>query len=53
MEFLIFLAVALVIITPILAISAFVRVQRLSEQLRTFPLDKVSDRLSTLERAEP
>jgi len=50
MEFLIFLAVALVIITPILAISAFVRVQRLSEQLRTFPLDKVSDRLSTLER---
>jgi uncharacterized membrane protein len=50
MEFLIFLAVALVIITPILAISAFVRVRRLSEQLRTFPLNKLSDRLSTLER---
>src|SRR6266852_7041424 len=50
MELLAVLAVALVIITPILAISAFVRVQRLAEHLRTFPLDKVTDRLSTLER---
>jgi uncharacterized membrane protein len=50
MELLAVLAVALVIITPILAIFAFVRVQRLAEQLRTFPLDKLTDRLSTLER---
>jgi len=50
MELLAVLAVVLVIITPILAISAFVRVQRLGEQLRTFPLDKLTDRLSTLER---
>jgi uncharacterized membrane protein len=50
MELLAVLAVALVIITPILAIAAFVRVQRLAEHLRAFPLDKIVDRLSTLER---
>lgn len=50
MELLAVLAVVLAIITPILAISAFVRVQRLAEHLRAFPLDKVMDRLSALER---
>ena len=50
MELLAVLAVVLAIITPILAISAFVRVQRLAEHLRAAPLDKVMDRLSALER---
>src|SRR5215469_8406964 len=50
MELLAVLAIILVIATPILAISAFVRVQRLTEQLRIFPLAKLSDRLATLER---
>ncbi|HEY6944019.1 MAG TPA: DUF2339 domain-containing protein, partial [Candidatus Acidoferrum sp.] len=50
MESLAVLAVALVIITPILAIAAFVRVQRLAEQLRTFPLNKITERLYALER---
>lgn len=50
MELLAVLAVVLAIITPILAISAFVRVQRLAEHLRASPLDKVMDRLSALER---
>jgi uncharacterized membrane protein len=50
MELLAVLAVILVIVTPILAISAFVRVQRLTEQLRTFPLSKLNDRLAILER---
>ena len=50
MELLAVLAVALVIITPLLAISAFVRVQRLAEQWRASPLDKVMDRLSALEQ---
>ncbi len=50
MELLAVLAIILVIVTPILAISAFVRVQRLTEQLRIFPLAKLSDRLATLER---
>ena len=50
MELLAVLAVILVIVTPILAISAFVRVQRLSEQLRMFPLSKLNDRLAALER---
>ena len=50
MELLAVLAVVLVILTPILAISAFVRVQRLAEHLRAFPLDKITERLSTLER---
>src|SRR5260370_27945890 len=50
MELLAVLAVVLVILTPIFAISAFVRVQKLAEHLRAFPLDKITDRLSTLER---
>jgi uncharacterized membrane protein len=50
MELLAVLAVVLAIITPILAISAFARVQRLAEHLRAFPLDKVMDRLSALEQ---
>src|SRR6266581_5410814 len=50
MELLAVLAVLLVVVTPILAISAFVRVQRLTDQLRAVPLDKLVDRLSTLER---
>ena len=50
MELLAVLAGILVIITPILAISAFVRVQKLADQLRNFPLDKIVDRLSALER---
>ena len=50
MELLAVLAVVLAIITPILAISAFVRVQRLAQHLRASPLDKVMDRLSALER---
>ena len=50
MELLAVLAVVLAIITPILAISAFVRVQRLAEQLRASPLDKLMDRLSALEQ---
>ena len=50
MELLAVLAVVLAIITPILAISAFVRVQRLAERLRASPLDKVMDRLSALEQ---
>jgi len=48
MELLAVLAVILVIITPILAISAFVRVQRIAEQLRGSSL--LGDRLSALER---
>jgi len=50
MELLVVLAVFVVIVTPILAISAFVRVQKLSEQLRVLPLDKLNDRLTALER---
>jgi len=50
MELLAVLAILLVIITPILAIAAFVRAQRLTEQLRIFPLAKLSDKLSTLEQ---
>src|SRR5713226_2710027 len=50
MELLGVLAVILIIITPILAISAFVRVQNLADQLRNVPLDKLVDRLSALER---
>lgn len=50
MEMFAVLAVILVIVTPILAISAFVRVQRLTEQLRLFPLGKLADRLATLEQ---
>jgi uncharacterized membrane protein len=50
MEILGVLAVILIIITPILAISSFVRVERLANQLRGVPLDKLVDRLSVLER---
>ena len=50
MELLGVLAVILIIITPILAISAFVRVQGLADQLRGVPLDKLVDRLSAFER---
>jgi len=50
MEFLAVLAAIVLILTPILAISAFVRVQRLAEQLRTFPLQNLAARLSALEQ---
>jgi uncharacterized membrane protein len=50
MEILAVLAVILIIITPILAISAFVRVQNLAEQLRGGSLLTMGDRLSALER---
>jgi uncharacterized membrane protein len=50
MELLAVLAVLLIILTPILAISAFVRVQRIAEQLRGGSLLTLGDRLSALER---
>jgi uncharacterized membrane protein len=50
MELLAVLAIILIIITPILAISAFVRVQRIAEQLRGGSLLSLGDRLSALER---
>ncbi len=50
MELLAVLAVILLIITPILAISAFVRVQRIAEQLRGGSLLSLGDRLSAIER---
>jgi uncharacterized membrane protein len=50
MELLAVLAVILLIVTPILAISAFVRVQRIAEQLRGGSLLTLGDRLATLER---
>jgi uncharacterized membrane protein len=50
MEILAVLAVILIIITPILAISAFVRIQRIAEQLRGGSLLTLGDRLATLER---
>jgi uncharacterized membrane protein len=50
MEILAALAVLLVLGTPILAISAFVRVQHLTEQLRTFPLQDLVARLYALEQ---
>src|SRR5216684_4771419 len=50
MELLAALAIILIIITPILAIAAFVRVQRISEQLRGGSLLTLGDRLSALER---
>jgi uncharacterized membrane protein len=50
MEFLGALAVILLIAIPVLAIVAFVRVQKLSEQLQTHSLDKLSDRIAALER---
>ena len=50
MELLAVLAIILIIITPILAISAFVRVQRIAEQLRGGSLPTLGDRLAALER---
>lgn len=50
MELLGVLAVLLVVVVPILAISAFVRVQHLTEQLRTFPLQDLVARLYALEQ---
>jgi len=45
-----FLAILLVIVTPILAISAFVRVQRISDHLRGGSHLSMDDRISSLER---
>jgi uncharacterized membrane protein len=50
MVFLGVLAAIVVILTPVLAISAFIRVQRLTEQLRTFPLQDLVARLHALEK---
>ncbi len=50
MELLGVLAAILIIVTPILAISAFVRVQRIVEQLRAFPFQDLIARLYALER---
>jgi uncharacterized membrane protein len=50
MESLIVLAVLVVIIIPILAIAAFVRVQGLHEQLRAVPLQNLVARLYSLEQ---
>src|SRR5713226_6217537 len=50
MELLAALAILLLIITPILAIAAFVRVRRIAEQLRGGSLLTLGDRLSALER---
>jgi uncharacterized membrane protein len=44
------LALLLVVVIPILAISAFVRVQHLTDQLRTFPLQDLVARLYALEQ---
>jgi uncharacterized membrane protein len=50
MELLVVLAAIVVILTPILAISAFIRVRHLTEQLRTFPLKDLVARLYALEQ---
>jgi uncharacterized membrane protein len=50
MEFLGVLAAIVVILTPILAVAAFVRVQHLNEQLRNFPLQDLVSRIDALER---
>src|SRR5882757_1441247 len=50
MELLAVLAILLIIITPILAIAAFVRVQRIADQLRGASLLTLGDRLCALER---
>src|SRR5216684_1654729 len=50
MELLAALAIIFIIITPILAIAAFVRVQRIAEQLGGGSLLTLGDRLSALER---
>jgi uncharacterized membrane protein len=50
MEPLIVLAAIVVILTPIFAISAFIRVQNLAQQLRTTPLQDIVSRLYALEQ---
>jgi hypothetical protein len=50
MEFLAVLAAIVLIATPILAISAFIRIQRLNERLRNFPLQDLATRFSAIER---
>lgn len=50
MEFLGVLAAIVLILTPILAISAFVRVQHLNDQLRALSLQGLGARLSAIER---
>jgi len=50
MEFLGVLAAIVVIITPILAISTFVRVQHLTDQLRSSPLQDLPARIHALEQ---
>jgi uncharacterized membrane protein len=50
MEFLGILAVIVVIVTPILAISAFIRVQRLSDQLQSTSMNDLAGRLRTIEQ---
>jgi uncharacterized membrane protein len=50
MELLGVLAAVFLILTPILAISAYVRVQHLRDQLRAFPLESLAARLSAIER---
>ena len=50
MVFLGVLAAIVLILIPILAISAFVRVQQLNDQLRTFPLQSLAARLSAIEQ---
>jgi uncharacterized membrane protein len=50
MEFLGVLAAILLILTPILAIAAFIRVQKLSDELNKAPLHDLVGRINTLER---
>jgi uncharacterized membrane protein len=50
MEFLGILAAIVLILTPVLAISAFVRVQHLTGQFRTFPLQDLIARLYAFEQ---
>jgi uncharacterized membrane protein len=50
MELLGVLAAVFLILAPILAISAFVRVQHLRDQLGAFPLESLAARLSAIER---
>jgi uncharacterized membrane protein len=50
MEFIGVLAAIVLILTPILAISAFIRVQNLTQQLRSTSLEDILSRLSALEQ---
>ena len=50
MEFLGVLAAIVLILTPVLAISAFVRVQRLNDQGRAFPPEGLAARLTAIEQ---